>query len=166
MLLIHGMKRGRYYMDEKQKEKYIRLKEKNRKNRLEDAWKNNLQFEEYISALSSVRFISNNENQYILDEIIKLYPISDAGHIIWDDFFGEKLVSSYEFLERFVNLSEDYYVIWDRADLPIIICRLKSIVDNFDDFKAISFSAFIVSLDFKTMIEVRGFGSLTLGRLK
>ena len=62
-------------------------------------------------------------------------PISDAGHIVHEKANGI-IELSYEQLGDYLDLYEDYYVIWDNSELPAVKCKLFRVVENIDSIEA------------------------------
>ncbi len=63
--------------------------------------------------------------------------------------------SSYEisFNQLFLNSEQKYYIIWDNADIPILKCSGKYVLQFPDDVFVVDFDTYIVSEDFSEVIH-------------
>lgn len=95
---------------------------------------------ELVSALNRVlRGLFRPENQYC-----------PAG---W-----EELDSVEEILPQWMGCR--VYVVWDGGELPVVHGSLSSVVRNVEDVTAVSFDTWVVSEDFKGLVEMKGNGEI------
>lgn len=69
---------------------------------------------------------------------------------------------SYEQLGDYLDLYEDYYVIWDNSELPAVKCKLFRVVENIDSIEAVAMNFFIISETASTVMESVKFGKVHL----
>lgn len=136
-----------------QKARYEYLKKINQEKIKEKKWKNNVLFMEFLQSIQEIKIISENQSKKIIDNIYTRFNLYDSGHVIWNTFKGKQEIISYSDLTKYINVDNSYYIIWDNNDIPMIKCKLKSLIDNVDDTEAVSINFWIVSEDYNIILE-------------
>ncbi|MBP3801656.1 MAG: hypothetical protein J6I85_06530 [Clostridia bacterium] len=153
-------------MDGQKKERYEYLKRINQEKIKENKWKNNVLFMEFIQSIKEFNIIFENQSKEILDNVYNRFNLYDSGHVIWNNFKGKQEIVSYSDLTKYINVDNNYYIIWDNNDIPMIKCTLKSVIDNVDDTEAVSINFLIVSEDYNIILESKKTGYVHMGILE
>lgn len=126
-------------MDEKQKMRLKELKESCRVSAREKRQAGNVLLKECLEALG---------NGYTLDnepEAVKKL----------NDFLRNNKALGSELGRGDLSFmrGHTYYIIWDEASLPVVICDGERIVENLDDILCVSFDTFFMQTDKNVVIE-------------
>ncbi len=148
-------------MDGVSKEKYENLKRKNQLRIEQNRWKTNVLFLEFLESLKEYELLSFDSTRIIYDKLLNAVPISVAGHIEQEKVNG-MIELSYEQLGDYIDLNEDYYVIWDNSELPAVKCKLFHVVENIDSIEAVAMNFFIISETTNVIMESVKFGKVHL----
>lgn len=150
-------------LDDKNQKRYEYLKKKKNEEIEQNKWRNNELFMDFIQKIDDVNVISDGYCKLLLERLTNIVSINSAGHIDWYEAKCDKGVVEYDQLGDYVDVSKQYFIIWDDYDLPVIKCRLQSIIDNVDDIEAVTFSYLVISEDFKVILESKKFGFINIG---
>ena len=55
----------------------------------------------------------------------------------------------------YLDNNEQYFIVWDEATLPIVLCLGKSINECWDDVMAVAFDTYFVAESTKKVIGIR-----------
>ena len=126
-------------MDEERKKKLESLKIQAKTNERKQSLQKNVLLQECLEVLSSYSIVEDeNEIEYIeslaSSPDIEMYSHDDR--IILDE-------------------EERYYIVWDEATLPIVLCSGKYINKCWDDVMAVAFDTYFVSKSTRKVIGVR-----------
>ena len=125
-------------MDKEQKQRIEELKRQAQINIQKQKLQKNVLLQECLSALNSYRFIDDNEVKQIIDIVsmsnAELYSHDDL--IVLDD-------------------EEQYYIVWDEASLPVVLCLGKYINEFWDDVVAVAFDTYFVAESTRKVIGIR-----------
>ena len=126
-------------MDEERKKKLELLKIQAKTNEQKQSLQKNVLLQECLEVLSSYSIVEDeNEIEYI--ELLASSPnfemYSHDDRIILDE-------------------EERYYIVWDEATLPIVLCSGKYINECWDDVMAVAFDTYFVSKSTRKVIGVR-----------
>lgn len=126
-------------MDEKRKKKLESLKIQAKTNERKQSLQKNVLLQECLEVLSSYSIVEDeNEIEYI--ESLASSP----------DF------EMYSHDDRIIlDEEERYYIVWDEATLPIVLCSGKYINECWDDVMAVAFDTYFVSKSTRKVIGVR-----------
>ncbi len=126
-------------MDEERKKKLESLKIQAKTNERKQSLQKNVLLQECLEVLSSYSIVEDeNEIEYI--ESLASSP----------DF------EMYSHDDRIIlDEEERYYIVWDEATLPIVLCSGKYINECWDDVMAVAFDTFFVSKSTRKVIGVR-----------
>jgi hypothetical protein len=126
-------------MDEERKKKLESLKIQAKTNERKQSLQKNVLLQECLEALSSYSIVEDeNEIEYI--ESLASSP----------DF------EMYSHDDRIIlDEEERYYIVWDEATLPIVLCSGKYINECWDDVMAVAFDTYFVSKLTRKVIGVR-----------
>ena len=127
-------------MNEKQRARLAILKSSNVQYMREMEWKSNALLQECFNALEDYQII-NNEN-----EIAQIVKIIDSNK-------SEQISHS---AKSMILENNDYYVVWDNAQVPVIKCKGKRILLSWDDVMAVAFDTYIVDIKKNQAILFRG----------
>lgn len=152
-------------MNEEQKNKYNYLKEKNRERNIENYWKNDILFKECLEALKEYKVLTLEESKKILNTFQEKIPINISGSIDWKKFNGIVKEDEFSYIKETLNYNDNYYLLWDREEIPCIICNLCNILKNLEDVLAVSFNTWIFSMNEKEVIEFHHEGMVVYGKL-
>lgn len=153
-------------MNDEQKIRYQILKDKNFKAVKESSWNNDVLFQECIDSLKEYHLLSLEESAKVFKEFEKNYPITLSGHIDWKKFNGIVSEDGMPYIYENVDLHEKFYILWDKQDIPCVICELTTILGCMDDVLAVSFNTWLLSLDTNEVIEFYHEGRITYGKLR
>ncbi len=126
-------------MDEERKKKLESLKIQAKTNERKQSLQKNVLLQECLEALSSYSIVEDeNEIEYIesLASSPNFEMYSHDDRIILDE-------------------EERYYIVWDEATLPIVLCSGKYINECWDDVMAVAFDTYFVSKSTRKVIGVR-----------
>ena len=126
-------------MDEERKKKLESLKIQAKINERKQSLQKNVLLQECLEVLSSYSIVEDeNEIEYI--ESLASSP----------DF------EMYSHDDRIIlDEEERYYIVWDEATLPIVLCSGKYINECWDDVMAVAFDTYFVSKSTRKVIGVR-----------
>lgn len=126
-------------MDEERKKKLESLKIQAKTNERKQSLQKNVLLQECLEVLSSYSIVEDeNEIEYI--ESLASSP----------DF------EMYSHDDRIIlDEEERYYIVWDEATLPIVLCSGKYINECWDDVVAVAFDTYFVSKSTRKVIGVR-----------
>ena len=126
-------------MDEERKKKLESLKIQAKTNERKQSIQKNVLLQECLEVLSSYSIVEDeNEIEYI--ESLASSP----------DF------EMYSHDDRIIlDEEERYYIVWDEATLPIVLCSGKYINECWDDVMAVAFDTYFVSKSTRKVIGVR-----------
>lgn len=126
-------------MDAERKKKLELLKTQAKTNEQKQNLQKNVLLQECLEALSSYSIVEDeNEIGYI--ESLASSP----------DF------EMYSHDDRIIlDEEEQYYIVWDEATLPIVLCSGKYINECWDDVMAVAFDTYFVSKSTRKVIGIR-----------
>lgn len=126
-------------MDEERKKKLESLKIQAKTNERKQSLQKNVLLQECLEVLSSYSIVEDeNEIEYI--ESLASSP----------DF------EMYSHDDRIIlDEEERYYIVWDEATLPIVLCSGKYINECWDDVMAVAFDTYFVSKSTRKVIGIR-----------
>ena len=116
-------------MDSEQKKKLELLKAQAKINEQKQNLKKNELLQECMEALSSYSIV---EDKNEIKHIESLASSSDAEMHSHDDMIT-------------LDDEEQYYIVWDEAMLPIVLCSGKNINECWDDVMAVAFDTYFVT---------------------
>ena len=125
-------------MDKEQKQKMEELKRQAQMNIQKQWLQKNVLLQECLSALNSYRIIDDNDVKQIIDTV----SMSKAEMYSHDDLIV--LVDE-----------EQYFIVWDEASLPVVLCSGKYINKCWDDVMAVSFDTYFVAESTGKVIGIR-----------
>ena len=149
-------------MNDDVKKRYEYLKKKQQKQIQLNKWQQNNLFMEFVQNINEIVIIPEEKYKLLIEKLPSSISFYASGHINWKDSKCKKNKVSYLELSNYVDVSKEYYVIWDDYDLPVVKCKLQSIINNVDDVEAVAFSYLIISEDFKNIMESEKFGFLNM----
>lgn len=126
-------------MDEERKKKLESLKIQAKTNERKQSLQKNVLLQECLEVLSLYSIVEDeNEIEYI--ELLASSP----------DF------EMYSHDDRIIlDEEERYYIVWDEATLPIVLCSGKYINECWDDVMAVAFDTYFVSKSTRKVIGIR-----------
>ena len=125
-------------MDKEQKQRIEELKRQAQINIQKQKLQKNVLLQECLSALNSYRFIDDNEVKQIID----IVSMSNAEMYSHDDLIV-------------LGDEEQYYIVWDEASLPVVLCLGKYINEFWDDVVAVAFDTYFVAESTRKVIGIR-----------
>lgn len=125
-------------MDKEQKQRIEELKRQAQINIQKQKLQKNVLLQECLSALNSYRFIDDNEVKQIID----IVSMSNAELYSHDDLIV-------------LGDEEQYYIVWDEASLPVVLCLGKYINEFWDDVVAVAFDTYFVAESTWKVIGIR-----------
>lgn len=125
-------------MDKEQKQRIEELKRQAQINIQKQKLQKNVLLQECLSALNSYRFIDDNEVKQIID----IVSMSNAELYSHDDLIV-------------LGDEEQYYIVWDEASLPVVLCLGKYINEFWDDVVAVAFDTYFVAESTRKVIGIR-----------
>lgn len=148
-------------MNELQKIKYQLLKEKNQTKIKEFGWKNNILYQECVTALGESDVLTMEETDRIT-ELVQQNFLFNLGSIDWKRFRDGVEIKQEELVHRF-NRNDSYYILWDCGELPFVKANFERILKALDDVLAVSFNTWLLSVDGKEIIEFHHEGIIRYG---
>ena len=153
-------------MNDELKKKYELLKQRNKKKLMSLEFESDVLFQECKNVLNKCTILSLNESKEIFSRFENLYPILSSGSIDWKNFKGNLIkISNVLELSTNINKSSKYYILWDKNNVPCILCDFNKILKNIDDVLAVSFNTWLLSMDYKEVIEFYHLGNITIGKI-
>lgn len=123
-------------------------------------------FQECKIVLNKCTILSLKESKEIFSRFENLYPILSSGSINWKNFKGTLVkIFSVSELSAYINKSSKYYILWDKNNIPCILCDFCEILKNINDVLAVSFNTWLLSMDYKEVIEFYHLGNITIGQI-
>lgn len=153
-------------MNDELKKKYELLKQRNKKRLMSLEFESDVLFQECKIVLNKCTILSLKESKEIFSRFENLYPILSSGSINWKNFKGTLVkISSVSELSAYINKSSKYYILWDKNNVPCILCDFYEILKNINDVLAVSFNTWLLSMDYKEVIEFYHLGNITIGQI-
>ncbi|GHT11856.1 hypothetical protein FACS189426_14380 [Bacteroidia bacterium] len=120
-------------------------------------------YEDCLNALDEYKELSQQESARIVNDVIEeKIKFTWYGRIDWDIIKNKQVIESFEQLK---GLSDrDVYLFWDDAEYPVLITKLKHIVNHWDDVWCLGFRTWIVSIEMDFFLEF--YDELLLGFAK
>lgn len=153
------------YMNDELKKKYELLKQRNKRKLMSLEFESDVLFQECKSVLNRCTILSMNESKEVFSRFENLYPILSSGSIDWKNFKGKLIkITSVSELSNYINKLSKYYILWDKSNVPCILCDFYKILEKIDDVLAVSFNTWLLSMDYKEVIEFYHLGNITIGK--
>lgn len=153
-------------MNDELKRKYELLKQRNKKKLMSLEFESDVLFQECKNVLNKCTILSLNESKEIFSKFENFYPILSSGSIDWKNFKGRSIkISNVSELNAYINKFSKYYILWDKNNIPCISCNFCEILKNVDDVLAVSFNTWLLSMDYKEVIEFYHLGNITIGKI-
>lgn len=106
-------------------------------------------FEECIVALGTeCEILTKSKTDKIIKNLNELVVFNEWGRIDWSKYYKYK-----NFDQEEINDENSVYIIWNRADLPIIKTKMKNILSTIDDVLAVDFDTWILFENYDKIIE-------------
>ena len=115
-------------------------------------------FDECLSALGSYKIAKLYEAKMALAQI----RLTEYGRLDLKRYRSTRRITLSE-LQRLPDFS--CYVIYDNAELPVIKCRFKRVLECLDDVLAPSFDTWILAEDYTKIIEFHHSGEINLAEI-
>lgn len=129
-------------MNPEQRARLEELKKQNEVNLKEKELMRNALYQECVATVKPFRIIKDE------NEIQKIFHALSLSEI-----------KMYEYNEKADLCDEEQYlIIWDNADLPVLESLGKTIKENWDDVTAVSFETYFISTSFGTAVGIKHFG--------
>lgn len=152
-------------MDEKTKQYYEGLKNKQKRRNKNIEYMNNTLLQECLKSLEDKAYeLTETEEKDVFELFGSLIPMNEWGGIDWNSINNYEYIDEYSLLSNFVNNNE-YYILWGHG-LPILRCDLSSIISNIEDITAVDFDTWLLSTDYSEIIENHHEGIIRYGKLK
>lgn len=132
-------------MDNNKREKLQELIKKNKIRLKQKYLSDNELFQNCLKKITDAEIIEENaETENIVDLMESRFNIK-----------YHHVDSSYEISpdKLFLNSEQKYYIIWDNADIPVLKCSGKYILQCLEDVFSVDFDTYIVSENFKEIIH-------------
>ncbi|WP_165452851.1 DUF943 family protein [Paenibacillus thalictri] len=141
----------------------IRIEQLKKKIKTENP---NALYQECVDALGgSTRICSQDQSIRIVASLVLSFPFTKWGRIDWESinrrFVIKKIEEVYQ-IEEFNN-DEEYLIIWDEMNLPVIESLFSRIIRNYEDVTAVGFNTWIVNREMNRIIEVHHEGEINVG---
>lgn len=132
-------------MDKHKREKLQELIIKNKIRLKKKCLLDNELFQDCLYNLEDTKIIEENAETENLADLMK-----SRFNIKYHHVDNSHEISINELL---LNSEQKYYIIWDNADIPILNCSGKYILQYLEDVFAVDFDTYVVSEDFKEIIH-------------
>ena len=126
-------------MDKEQKQKLEDLKKESQLKMQEQKLQENELLQECLSALNFYSIINDKDEVKHLIDLVSMPYAEMHSH---DDQIA-------------LDNDEQYYIVWDEATLPIVLCMGKLINECWDDVIAVAFDTYFVAESTKKVIGIR-----------
>ncbi|MNO32105.1 hypothetical protein D3C76_220890 [compost metagenome] len=123
-------------------------------------------YSECIEALgSNTRIYSSEKSSEIITLMEKMVNFTQWARIDWESIDQKRSLNKPEELKDIepILLRDNYFVVWNEFNLPIVETNLDNIIKNFNDVIAVAFDTWIVNLDKGIIIESHHEGDLKVG---
>ncbi len=87
------------------------------------------------------------------------------GRVDWREIASKKLILSLNELGNIIKYDSTVYVCWDDANLPVLSCKLKILVENLYDVTCFSFDTWLFNPEEEWIIEFYHEGEVVFGKI-
>lgn len=153
-------------MNDEQRAKYEKLKEKVKRSNSENERRNNRLLKECIESLDGNSDLLNDEEETLIYHQFKNLFVFSPWGINWSEGKNIKVVKAIHHVIQLKDIcsSDSYYIIWGKG-LPIVRSDLSSIIKHIDDITAVDTDTWILSTDNKEIIEFYHEGRITFAKI-
>jgi hypothetical protein len=111
------------------------------------------------------RIYSLDESVRVVAMLVISFPFNQWGCISWHEVNHKfEIKNNSELIHiKELELEDEYLIIWDEMNLPVIESSLKKIISNLDDITAVGFNTWIVNKQMNRIIEIHHEGEITIG---
>jgi hypothetical protein len=123
-------------------------------------------YSECIEALGpNTRIYSLEKSSGIVAMMESIVNFTQWARIDWESIDQKKSFKTPEELKDIesILLRDNYFIVWNEINLPVVETNLNNIINNFNDVIAVGFDTWIVNLDKGIIIESHHEGDLTVG---
>lgn len=152
-------------MDKETRRKYYFLKEKNKEKNKIIKLKNNVLFNECIDLLNEHHVLTFEKTDILFGYLNDNFPMTNYGCINWKEVHDKKIINISDIYDMF-NEDYEFYILWDQLDIPCVRCKLSTVLDNIDDVLAVSFNTWLLSINYKEVIEFHHEGGVIYGKIE
>jgi len=121
---------------------------------------------ECIDVLSvNSRIFSHMRSQEIVMKMEDEFKFTKWGRVDWRSIPHKFTIKEISELNIYtVDFNNNFYVIWNEYNLPVIETTIGDIIKNFKDIVAVGFDTWIVNFDEGIIIENYHEGEITIGK--
>ena len=122
--------------------------------------------DECIDLLSPhVQVLNEVDSDFIFEYMELVIPFHSSGRVDWRKIASKKLILSLNELGNIIKYDSTVYVCWDDANLPVLSCKLKILVENLYDITWVSFDTWLFNPDEEWIIEFYHEGEVVFGKI-
>ncbi|MFF2480069.1 hypothetical protein [Paenibacillus sp. NPDC058071] len=123
-------------------------------------------FNECIAVLDpSARVYSQERSQEIADKLTSEFPFTNWGRVDWDSLPNIiKLKDAFDLKRYTTDSNQNFYIIWDEYNLPVVETTLGDVINHFKEITAVGFDTWFVNFDESILIENHHEGEITVVR--
>lgn len=152
-------------MDKETRRKYHLLKEKNKEKNKITNLNNNMLFNECIDLLNEHDVLTFKKTDVLFGHLNHNFPMTNYGCINWKGVHDKKMIYISDISDMF-DEDDEIYILWDQQNIPCVRCKLSTVLENIDDVLAVSFNTWLLSINYKEVIEFHHEGRVTYGKVE
>lgn len=150
-------------MNFEQKERFEQLKKANKKRQQKEEIEKNVLLLECMEALGTEGKVVGQEEKNVVYNCFKnKIPFLSSG-VDWKQFDLYYKIYKFEDITKKCKCKK-FYIIWC-DELPIIICDIDTIIRHINDVCAVEFDTWLLSADYREIIEFHHDLGNTYGRI-
>lgn len=123
-------------------------------------------FEECIDSLGDKsRIYSREKSQELAKKMVDEFNFTKWGRVDWSLLQDKFIIDeSSELVKYTTALDDNYFIIWNAYNIPVVEATIGDIIRNFEDIIAVGFDTWIVNFDKRINIENYHVGEITIGK--
>lgn len=123
-------------------------------------------FEECIDSLGdNSRIYSREKSQELAKKMVDEFNFTKWGRVDWSLLQDKFIIDeSSELVKYTTALDDNYFIIWNAYNIPVVEATIGDIIKNFEDIIAVGFDTWIVNFDKRIIIENYHVGEITIGK--
>ncbi|GGD89882.1 CDI toxin immunity protein [Paenibacillus nasutitermitis] len=123
-------------------------------------------FNECIAVLDiNSRVYSLEKSQEFAEKMVNEFRFTKWGRVDWNSISHKLFIKNALELNMYnLDLNQNYFIIWNEYNLPVIETTIGDVIKNFEDIVAVGFDTWVINFDEGIIIENYHEGELTIGK--
>ncbi|MDF2960668.1 MAG: hypothetical protein K0S39_2403 [Paenibacillus sp.] len=123
-------------------------------------------FNECIAVLDiKTRVYSLEKSQELAEKMINEFTFTKWGRVDWNSVPHKFCIKNALELKMYkLDFNQNYFIIWNENNLPVIETTIGDVIKNFKDIAAVGFDTWVVNFDEGIIIENYHEGEITVGK--